>query len=410
MRDETKRKNEILRQKLFRMVSVGVVDEPLNKAYDVISTVALVVNLLAAFLNTFDNLAAMFRPVFTQIEAITVAFFAIDYVLRVYTSKYLYPDKSEPMAVFKYIISFAGVIDLLSFLPYYLPVFFPAGAAAFRMFRVARIMRLFRINAYYDSLNVITEVLAKKEQQLLSSVFILAVLILASSLGMYSLEHEAQPEVFQNGFSGIWWAASTLLTVGYGDIFPITNAGRIMGILITFLGVGVVAIPTGIISAGFVEQYTRLKRIGSGHKNDDVHFITLEIGSKDKWDGVRISDLGLPKGAIIVAVERKGNTIIPRGSVTIKAGDRLILGAESLKNADNIQLREEHVTAKSPWNGTKIKDLNISRQTFIVLVKRDNRNLIPRGELTLVENDIVLLYEKHSDKVGGFSEEEDDDE
>jgi voltage-gated potassium channel len=247
MRDETKRKNEILRQKLFRMVSVGVVDEPLNRAYDVISTVALVVNLLAAFLNTFDYLATSYRPIFANIEAVTVAFFAIDYVLRMYTAKYLYPSKSESEALFRYFISFAGVIDLLSFLPYYLPVFFPAGAAAFRMFRVARIMRLFRINAYYDSLNVITEVLVKKKQQLLSSVFILAVLILASSLGMYSLEHEAQPEVFQNGFSGIWWAASTLLTVGYGDIFPVTNAGRIMGIFITFLGVGVVAIPTGII-------------------------------------------------------------------------------------------------------------------------------------------------------------------
>ncbi|MBQ5376255.1 MAG: ion transporter, partial [Lachnospiraceae bacterium] len=199
MRDETKRKNEILRQKLFRMVSVGVVDEPLNRAYDVISTVALVVNLLAAFLNTFDYLVTSYRSIFADIEAVTVAFFAIDYVLRMYTAKYLYPGKSEPVALLRYFISFAGVIDLLSFLPYYLPVFFPAGAAAFRMFRVARIMRLFRINAYYDSLNVITEVLAKKKQQLLSSVFILAVLILASSLGMYSLEHEAQPEVFQNG-------------------------------------------------------------------------------------------------------------------------------------------------------------------------------------------------------------------
>lgn len=396
MRDETKRKNEILRQKLFRMVSVGVVDEPLNRAYDVISTVALVVNLLAAFLNTFDYLATSYRPIFADIEAVTVAFFAIDYVLRMYTAKYLYPGKSEPVALFRYFISFAGVIDLLSFLPYYLPVFFPAGAAAFRMFRVARIMRLFRINAYYDSLNVITEVLAKKKQQLLSSVFILAVLILASSLAMYSLEHEAQPEVFQNGFSGIWWAASTLLTVGYGDIFPVTNAGRIMGIFITFLGVGVVAIPTGIISAGFVEQYTRLKRIGSGYKNDDVHFITLEIGSKDKWTGKSIKELGLPKGAIIVAVERKGHTEIPRGDLILLQGDRLILAAESLKNATSIQIREETITAKNPWNGVKIRDLDISRQTFIVLIKRGSKNLIPRGELTLAEGDVVLLYEKHT--------------
>ncbi|MBQ5376082.1 MAG: ion transporter, partial [Lachnospiraceae bacterium] len=209
---------------------------------------------------------------------------------------------------------------------------------------------------------------------------------------------EAQPEVFQNGFSGIWWAASTLLTVGYGDIFPVTNAGRIMGIFITFLGVGVVAIPTGIISAGFVEQYTRLKRLGSGHKNDDVHFITLEIGSKDKWTGKSIKELSLPKGAIIVAVERKGHTEIPRGDLILLQGDRLILAAESLKNATSIQIREETITAKSPWNGVKIRDLDISRQTFIVMVKRGKRTLIPRGELTLAENDVVLLYEKHGQR------------
>ena len=99
----------------------------------------------------------------------------------------------------------------------FLPVFFPAGAAVFKMFRVARIMRLFRINAYYDSLNAITDVITSKKQQLLSSVFVIFVLMLASSMCMYSLENKAQPEVFSNAFSGIWWSASTLLTVGYGS-------------------------------------------------------------------------------------------------------------------------------------------------------------------------------------------------
>ena len=167
----------------------------------------------------------------------------------------------EWRAVCKYVFSFSGIVDLLSFLPYYLPVFFPSGAVAFRMFRVVRIFRLFRINAYYDSLNVITQVLASKAQQLLSSVFIILVLMIASSLCMYSLEHDAQPEVFSNAFSGIWWSVSTLLTVGYGDIYPITTMGKIFSIFITFLGVGMVAIPTGIISAGFVDQYSRIKRI-----------------------------------------------------------------------------------------------------------------------------------------------------
>ena len=95
----------------------------------------------------------------------------------------------------------------------------------------------------------------------MSSVFIIIVMMIGSSLCMYRVEHEAQPEVFQNAFSGIWWATSTLLTVGYGDIYPITTLGKRIGIFIAFLGVGIVAIPTGIISAGFVDQYSRLKRI-----------------------------------------------------------------------------------------------------------------------------------------------------
>ncbi|MFR2510874.1 MAG: ion transporter [Lachnospira eligens] len=87
------------------------------------------------------------------------------------------------------------------------------------MFRVIRILRIFRVNSYYDALNVITEVIRRKRDQILSSVFIIVMLIIASSLCMYSLEHEAQPEVFKNAFSGIWWSVSTLLTVGYGDIY-----------------------------------------------------------------------------------------------------------------------------------------------------------------------------------------------
>ena len=254
--------NKINREKLFRMVSVGVVDEPVNQAYDIISTGALILNLAASIMLTFDRLQADYGPLLLTVEAVTVLFFGVDYVLRLITSNYLYPESNERDSLLRYIFSFSGIIDLLSFLPYYLPVFFPAGIAAFRMFRVVRIFRLFRINAYYDSLNVITEVIVSKKQQLLSSVFIILTLMLASSLCMYSLEHEAQPEVFTNAFSGIWWSASTLLTVGYGDIYPVTTMGRVFSIIITFLGVGMVAIPTGIISEGFVEQYQPFKKIG----------------------------------------------------------------------------------------------------------------------------------------------------
>ena len=190
---------------------------------------------------------------------VTVIIFTLEYILRIWTSDILYPDKSRGMAVLYFIFSVTGIVDLLTFFPYYLPIFLPAGAVAFRVFRVFRIFRLFKVNSRYDAFNVILDVLREKSKQILSSVVMVIILMVAASLCMYSLEHEAQPEVFKNAFSGIWWSASTLLTIGYGDIYPITVGGRIMAIVISFLGVGMVAIPTGIISAGFVEKYTKIR-------------------------------------------------------------------------------------------------------------------------------------------------------
>lgn len=379
-------------KRLFNMVSVGVVDEPLNQAYDVISTAALLINLTVTVLMTFDSVNSRHSDVLLLLEEVTVAFFAVDYGLRLITARYQYPTTPPKKAVLKYICSFSGVIDLLSFFPYYLPVVFPYGAAVFRIIRVARIMRLFRINAYYDSMNVITVVLKRKRQQLLSSVFIILVLMFAASLCMYSLEHSAQPEVFSNAFSGIWWATSTLLTVGYGDIYPVTTAGKIAGIIISFLGVGMVAIPTGIISAGFVEQYSRLKAIGDFA--EDIRFIKVPLKAEDPWVGKRVKELGLPRETIIAVIQRGAEMIVPRGNVTLKSGDTIILGAESLADDQPVDLKETRVDADSLWNGVAIKDLDISRQSYIVLVKRGNNSLIPNGNLILTEGDKVIQYTK----------------
>ena len=376
------------------MVSVGVVDEPVNQAYDVISTGALILNLAASILLTFDNITAVYGGLLLTIEQVTVLFFGIDYVLRLITANYLYPESNERDSLIRYIFSAAGIIDLLSFLPYYLPWFFPSGLAVFRMFRVARIFRLFRINAYYDSLNVITEVIVSKKQQLLSSVFIILTLMLASSLCMYSLEHEAQPEVFQNAFSGFWWAVSTLLTVGYGDIYPVTIPGRLFGILITFLGVGMVAIPTGILSAGFVEQYTKLKSLNDYALATDIRFVRLPVREGHPWRNLPVKDLPLPPGLILAIIQRKNEVIVPRGDTVVEAGDQLVLGAEAFQDEAGITLKELTLTDRHPWAGLQIKDLDISRQTVIVMVRRNGRVVIPNGSLQLLPGDNILLYTK----------------
>ena len=381
--------------RLFKMVSVGVVDDPINQAYDVISTAALLINLIAAFMNTFNSISENYGVILDTVEAVTVGFFAIDYVLRIITANQLYPDLNAPKSVFKYVTSFAGVIDLLSFMPYFMPFFFPSGAAVFKMFRVARIMRLFRINAYYDSLNAITDVIAAKKQQLLSSVFVIFVLMLASSMCMYSLENKAQPEVFSNAFSGIWWSASTLLTVGYGDIYPVTTAGKIFGIFITCLGVGMVAIPTGIISAGFVEQYTKIKQADDYAAEEDLHFIKIHLVKGDSWVGKTIKQAKFPRGMIVAAIQRGREVIIPRGDVILAPGDKLTLGTESVKNDAPVRLREVTLLKKHEWIGKMIEDLDISRQTYIVMVKRGSESFVPKGDLILTEGDKLFIFDKN---------------
>ena len=380
------------RRRLSEIIEVGTSDDWVSRGYDILSSVVLLTNVAVTVLYTFDEMELQYGAILLMLEAITIAFFAADYVLRLLTAQFLHPSLSEYQALTKYVFSFSGIIDLLSFLPYYLPVFFPTGAAVFRMFRVIRIFRLFQINAYYDSLNVIAEVISSKRQQLFSSVFTILVLMLASSLCMYSLEHEAQPEVFSNAFSGMWWSVSTLLTVGYGDIYPITTLGKIFSIFITFLGVGMVAIPTGIISAGFVDQYSRLKRISEYAHEEDVHFIKVNLKRQDHWVGKAIMDLGLPHGVIVAMIRRGRENIVPRGNVVLKANDTLILGAEALKDDKHIDLKEVVLLKHNPWNGQRIRDLDISRQTIIVMVKRNGIMLVPKGELMLLEGDCVILY------------------
>lgn len=380
------------RKRLFEIVEIGSNYDAVCWGYDFFNTFTIILNLVVSIMYTFDRMEQQYGSLLLGLERFTVAFFAVDFALRVITARYLYPDVKPVRAVFKYLFSFSGIVDMLSFVPYYMPFFFPSGAVAFRMLRIIRIFRLFRINAYYDSLNVITEVIISKKQQLLSSVFIILVLMLSSSLCMYSLENKAQPEVFTNAFSGIWWAASTLLTVGYGDIYPVTTLGKVFGIFIAFLGVGMVAIPTGIISAGFVDQYSRIKRMSEYGQEDDIHFIRILLSEDDLWVGKTVAQLQLPAKINIAVVQRNHRVLVPRGDMVMQAGDVMVIGAESFQNNDRIRLKEITLLAKNPWTGKKICDLDISRHTIIVLVKRKKKMLIPNGNMRLLEGDSVILY------------------
>ncbi len=384
---------EARKKRIFEVIQIGFDEDWQSRLFDIALMVLILLNLFIAFFSTFDE-SKPYTHVMHSVELLTVIAFSIEYMLRLWTAEYLYPHMKKTRAIKKYVLSFNGIVDLLAFLPYFLPIFFPMGVVAFRMFRVVRIFRLFRVNAYYDALNVIGEVIVGKKNQIMSSVFIILVLMMASSLCMYSLEHDAQPEVFRNAFSGFWWSVSTLLTVGYGDIYPITFAGRVFGIVITFLGVGLVAIPTGIISAGFVEQYTRLKELKDYSDEEDIRFVRLEITEGHPWQGQQVRGLSLPPGLLIAVIQRGGEVVVPRGDTELQEGDAIVLGAEGYQGHADLTLKEVVLSKDHRWEGLRIRDLDISRQTLIVMVRRNGKLLIPSGSLVLAEGDMLVLYTK----------------
>ena len=125
------------------------------------------------------------------------------------------------------------------------------------MLRIIRLFRVFKINRYTNALVSIVKVFKNKQSELLSSIFVVLLLMIVASVLMYGVENKAQPEVFRNAFDALWWALATLTTVGYGDIYPITVLGKILSAVIAILGIGLVAVPTGIISAGFMENMNK---------------------------------------------------------------------------------------------------------------------------------------------------------
>ena len=311
-----------MKKKVFNIIQIGDKSNPLSRLFDIFIAGVICANILVTFLQTFEELSFLF-PAFHVIEVITILIFCVEYILRIWTADYLYPDKSEFRSRLRFLVSFDGIIDLLTILPF----FFLSGMVIFRMLRVARIFHLFRLNARYDSFNVITTVLYEKRNQIISSVFIVLVLMLASSLCMYSVEHDSQPEVFRNAFSGIWWSMSTLLTVGYGDIYPITTLGRIMAICIAYLGVGAVAIPTGIISAGFVEQYQRKSSI-SNVRDADIHEIA-EIFVDRRYAGKTVEEMEEAEQVTIFLILREDLSILPQKDTVLKLNDIIVIRGEN---------------------------------------------------------------------------------
>ncbi len=221
-------------------------------------SILIFMNTVAIILHTIPSLNARFDRLFLDFEVFSVIVFSIEYILRVW-SIVEQPGFSHPFwGRLKFIFSAWGIIDFLAIFPFYFSLF-STDLGFVRVLRVLRMFRLFRVSKYFRAITEIQNVVInKKEELILSFSFILFLLFISSSL-MYFLEHQAQPQVFSSIPAALWWGVNAMTTVGYGDIIPITNFGKIISGIFAILGVALFALPTGILASGFAEQINAKK-------------------------------------------------------------------------------------------------------------------------------------------------------
>ena len=260
-----------LKQQVFSVIQPAEKGNLASKIFDIFIMVLIFITIASIFIVTFDFPPELEREL-DRIEKWALIAFTVEYLLRIWTADLLYPELGPWRARVKYIFSGMALIDLAAILPFYLPMVIPINLVGIRGIRLVRVLRIFKLNRYSDALSSICEVFRKKLHEILAALFFVVLLLIIASLLIYYAEHDAQPDKFPNAFSGLWWAVATLTTVGYGDIYPITALGRFLGAVIAIMGIGMVAVPTGILSAGFVEVLEKKNhngKNGGDEKTDD---------------------------------------------------------------------------------------------------------------------------------------------
>lgn len=251
------------KKKVHSLLHPEIGDTRLDKVINGFIILLIALNVLAVILETIPSLQRRHAEFFHYFDIVSVAFFTIEYVLRVWSSNHEAKYKHSVYGRIKYMFSLAALIDLLAILPFYVNTVVGLDLRILRIFRLLRFFRLFRLTSYMKAAKLVTNVFKNSANELMLSLLLAIFLIIISSSLVYFAEHLDQPEKFKSIPDTIWWSVTTLTTVGYGDMVPITIAGKIFTAIILLAGVAIFALPAGIITAGFLEESRKRKT----HKN-----------------------------------------------------------------------------------------------------------------------------------------------
>lgn len=221
---------------------VEINDNKLSRYFAFFIQALILLSVVTFSIETIPNLKPQTRIILQSIEWFSVIVFTLEYLLRIYVAD------NKP----KFIFSFFGIIDFLAILPFYLS--FGVDLRSLRALRFLRLFRILKLVRYNRAMNHFTTAIKSAKEEILLFLFITLILIYFSAVGIYYFENEAQPEHFSSIFDSLWWAIVTLTTVGYGDVYPITTGGKVFTFIILMIGLGIVAIPTGIISSALTKS------------------------------------------------------------------------------------------------------------------------------------------------------------
>ena len=219
-------------------------DTRAGRAFDLSIQALIVLSLVAFSVGTLPGLPESIRIALDVFEVCCILVFTAEYLARIAVA-----DKK-----LSYIFSFFGLIDLLAILPFYLMT--GLDLRAVRAFRLLRLVRVLKLARYSAAARRFHKAFLLAREELILFVLVASIMLYLAAVGIYYFEHEAQPEAFQSVFHSLWWAVATLTTVGYGDVYPITAGGRIFTAFVLFVGLGIVAIPAGMVATALSRART----------------------------------------------------------------------------------------------------------------------------------------------------------
>lgn len=261
-----------MKNKIFDVLNKSASENPYSKVFHIFMITLIFCNVLAAILETVEELSSQYNLFFGIFEAFSIAVFTIEYSLRLWTCTIEDRFSGYFFGRVRFALTPLALVDLMAFLPFYLPVIIPLDLRFIRVLRLFRLFRLCKMGRYSRSLRTLGNVLKEKKEELFITIFaVLILLVIASSL-MYLVEHRIQPQSFSSIPAAMWWGVSTLTTVGYGDVYPVTPAGKFLGAIIAIFGIGMFAVPAGILASGFTDEIhrTQAKRKTCPHCGKDV--------------------------------------------------------------------------------------------------------------------------------------------